>query len=192
VDPVTTWIVVIVVVVVLLIAAALLLPRLRTRRLQEQFGPEYQRTVRSAGEQREAERDLQERAKERKQLEIRPLDPGARDAYAQRWRTVQEQFVDSPVQAVGEADQLVQEVMGQRGYPVGDFEQRARMVSVDHADVVSEYHVAHEISLRNQRGDASTEQLREAMVHYRTLFAELLDGGDSADGRPDSRNEPAR
>jgi hypothetical protein len=189
---VTTWIVVIVVVVVLLIAAAVLVPRMRSRRLQQQFGPEYDRTVDSAGDRRAAERDLRERTQERQELEIRPLDPGARSAYSQRWRSTQERFVDAPGEAVGDADVLVQEVMRERGYPVGDFERQARAVSVDHADVVSEYHAAHEISVANERGQASTEQLREAMVHYRTLFAELLEGGDGAGGRTGSRNEPAQ
>ena len=189
----TTWIVIIVVVVVVLLAAGvLLLPRVRSRRLQQQFGPEYERTVRATGDRREAERDLAGRAEERKELEIRPLDPGARNAYAQRWRLVQERFVDSPMQAVGDADILVEEVTRERGYPVGDFHQQARVVSVDHADVVSEYHAAHEISLLSGRGDASTEQLREAMVHYRTLFSQLLDGGDSAAGRQGDRNQPAQ
>ena len=188
----TTVTVVIVVVVLLLLAAALLVPRMRSRRLQQHFGPEYDRTVDTAGDRRAAERDLEERERERKDLEIRALDPGARSAYSRRWRTVQEQFVDSPDRAVGDADVLVEEVMRERGYPVGDFEQQARVVSVDHADVAAEYHAAHEISLRNQRGEASTEQLREAMVHYRTLFAELLDDGDSASGRSDSRNQPAQ
>jgi len=182
----TTLIIVLVVVVgLLLVAAAVVVPRLRSRRLQQQFGPEYGRTVDTAGDRREAERDLQERAERRKELEIRPLDPGARNAYAQRWRSAQERFVDAPTQAVGNADLLVQEVMRERGYPVGDFEQQARDVSVDHAGVVSEYHAAHEISVLNGRGDASTEQLREAMVHYRALFAELLEEGGS-------RNEPAQ
>jgi hypothetical protein len=107
----------------------------------------------------------------------RACGAGARSAYSRRWRTVQEQFVDSPDRAVGDADVLVEEVMRERGYPVGDFGQQARVVSVDHADVAAEYHAAHEISLRNQRGEASTEQLREAMVRYRTLFAALLDDG---------------
>jgi hypothetical protein len=178
----TAAIIIIVVLVVLLIAGAIIaLPRMRSRRLQEQFGPEYQRTVDSTGDQRAAEKDLHEREQRRKELEIRPLDPGARDAYAQRWRRTQEMFVDAPTDAVGEADALVQQVMGDRGYPVGDFEQQARDVSVDHADVVSEYHAAHEISLLNRRGQATTEQLREAMVHYRTLFTELLQDGNSSD-----------
>jgi hypothetical protein len=190
---VTTVIVVIVVVVVLLAAAAVLaLPRMRRRRLQQQFGPEYERTVQSTGDPRAAEEDLRQREQRRKELEIHPLDPGARNAYAQRWRSTQERFVDAPGQAVGDADTLVQLVMRDRGYPVGDFEQQARDVSVDHADVVSEYHAAHEISQLSDRGNASTEQLREAMVHYRALFAVLLDEGDSSSGRPGSRNEPAQ
>jgi len=187
----TALIVVIVVVVLLLIAAALVVPRMRSRRLQQRFGPEYERTVDSAGDRRAAEQDLQDRTRQREELQIRPLDPGARSAYAQRWRTAQERFVDAPGQAVGDADVLVEEVMRERGYPVGDFEQQARVVSVDHADVVNEYHAAHDISLRNRRGEASTEDLREAMVHYRTLFSELLDGGDPAAGRPGARNQPA-
>jgi hypothetical protein len=185
-------VVIVVVVVLLLVAAALVVPRMRSRRLQQQFGPEYGRTVESAGDQRAAERDLQEREQRRKQMEIRPLDAGARNAYAQRWRSTQERFVDAPNRAVGEADLLVEEVMRERGYPVGDFDQQARDVSVDHADVVSEYHAAHQISELNGQGRATTEQLREAMVHYRTLFARLLDGGDSAAGREETSDQPAR
>jgi hypothetical protein len=188
----TTLIVVIVVVVLLLIGAAVALPAMRRRRLQQQFGPEYQRTVESAGDRRDAEQDLAQRAQRRKELEIRPLDPVARDSYAQRWRHTQERFVDAPTDAVDDADTLVQEVMRERGYPVGDFDQQARDVSVDHADVVSEYHAAHQISLLNVRRQASTEQLREAMVHYRALFAELLDGGGSGTGRTAEKNMPGR
>jgi hypothetical protein len=187
----TAVVVIIVVVALLVIAGAVLVPRMRSRRLQQRFGPEYQRTVESTGDQRAAEQDLADREQRRRKLEIRPLDPGARNAYAQRWRTAQERFVDNPAQAIGEADALVQQVMRERGYPVGDFEQQARDVSVDHGEVVAEYHAAHEVSQLNERGEASTEQLREAMVHYRTLFAELLDGG-SATGREDVRDQPAR
>jgi hypothetical protein len=188
----TVVVVIIVVVALLVIAGAVLVPRMRSRRLQQQFGPEYERTVESSGDQRAAERDLADREQRRKKLEIRPLDPGARNAYSQRWRSAQERFVDNPAQAIGEADALVQQVMRERGYPVGDFEQQARDVSVDHAEVVTEYHAAHEVSQLNERGEASTEQLREAMVHYRTLFAELLEGGDGASGRADQRDQPAR
>jgi hypothetical protein len=177
-------IVVLVVIAVLVIAGALLVPRMRSRQLQQRFGPEYDRTVQSTGDRQAAERDLQERAQRRRELDIRPLDPAARDRYAQRWRQAQERFVDEPDQAVADADALVQEVMRERGYPTGDFEQQARDVSVDHGDVVHEYHAAHELSQLSARGQASTEQLREAMVHYRTLFEELLGEGH--------RREPAR
>jgi hypothetical protein len=187
-----TILIVVIVVVVLLVGAALAVPVLRRRRLQQQFGPEYQRTVQSAGGRREAEQDLTQRAQRRRELEIRPLDPAARDGYAQQWRRTQERFVDAPTEAVDEADALVQQVMGDRGYPVGDFDQQARDVSVDHADVVSEYHAAHEISLLNMRRQASTEQLREAMVHYRALFAELLHDGGSDTGHTAESNRPGR
>jgi hypothetical protein len=186
------WIVIVIIVVVLVIAALVAVPAMRRRRLQQQFGPEYGRTVESTGDRRAAERDLQERTQRRKELEIRPLDPVARDAYFQRWRSTQERFVDAPAQAVDEADTLVQQVMRERGYPVGDFDQQARDVSVDHAGVVTEYHAAHDISQRSARGEASTEQLREAMVHYRTLFAELLDGGDAAADGPRRRDQSAQ
>jgi hypothetical protein len=188
----TTLIVVLVVVaVLLLIGAAVAVPRMRRRRLQQHFGPEYQRTVESAGDRREAEQDLQQRAERRKELEIRPLDPVAREAYAQRWRRTQERFVDAPNEAVDAADTLVQQVMRDRGYPVGDFDQQARDVSVDHADVVSEYRAAHDISVLNAQRQASTEQLREAMVHYRALFAQLLEGGTST-GHTAEENAPGR
>jgi hypothetical protein len=189
----TTMIVVLVVVVILLlIGAALAIPAMRRRRLQEQFGPEYERTVESAGDRREAEQDLQQRAERRKELEIRPLDPAARQAYAQRWRSTQERFVDAPNEAVDDADTLVQQVMRERGYPVGSFDQQARDVSVDHAGVVSEYHAAHEVSLLNAQRQATTEQLREAMVHYRALFAELLEDGGSSAGHTPEETAPGR
>ena len=191
----STWIwVVIAVVVVLLVLAAVALPRMRSRRLQQQFGPEYERTVTSTGDRRAAEQDLHQREQRRREFEIRPLDPGARMAYADRWRSTQERFVDMPAEAVGEADALVQQVMRDRGYPVGDFDQRARDISVDHPAVVTEYHAAHEVSVLNERGQASTEQLREAMVHYRALFADLLDGHGEGDGRNDrtSTNDQPR
>ena len=188
----TVIVIIVVVVVLLLVAAAVVVPRMRSQRLQKQFGPEYRRTVASRGDRGAAEHDLREREQRRKELEIRPLDAGARNAYAQRWRNTQERFVDAPTEAVGDADALVQQVMHDRGYPVGEFEQQARDVSVDHADVVSEYHAAHEISVLNEHGQASTEQLREAMVHYRALFSELLHDGDNPSGLTDPSNEQAR
>lgn len=172
----TTAIVIIVIVVIALVVIGLLLWRQQqSKRMRERFGPEYERTVEEAGDRRAAERDLRDRAQRREQLQIRALDPAARDRYAEEWRQAQARFVDSPHVAVREADVLVARVMQDRGYPVGDFEQQARDISVDHSDVVNEYRAAHDISQRNDQGEASTEDLREAMVHYRALFAELLD-----------------
>jgi hypothetical protein len=147
----------------------------RRRGLQETFGPEYDRTVADAPTRREAESELNERQKRREQLEIRPLDPAARDRHRDDWRRAQEHFVDDPTGAVDEADQLIQTVMRERGYPVDDFERRAADVSVDHPEVVANYRAAHGISIANERGKASTEDLRTAMVHYRSLFEELLE-----------------
>src|SRR5215475_968870 len=143
--------------------------------LQEHFGPEYDRTVADAPSRREAVSELSERQKRREQLEIRPLGPESRDRYASRWHNTQAKFVDEPEEAVGEADRLIQEVMRERGYPVQDFDQRASDLSVDHPEVISNYRAAHGISVANERGKASTEDLRTAMVHYRALFEELLE-----------------
>jgi hypothetical protein len=147
----------------------------RRKGLQESFGPEYDRTVADAPTRREAESDLADRQKRREELEITPLEPEARDRYAAEWRRAQERFVDDPEAAVTDADQLIQEVMRERGYPVQDFDQRAADVSVDHPEVVSNYRAAHGISTANERGKATTEDLRTAMVHYRALFVELLE-----------------
>ena len=170
----TEWIILIVVVLLALAVAGYLFGQARKRKeLQSRFGPEYDRTVESTG-RRDGERELAERAERRKQLDIRPLPADERRAFAERWRATQEDFVDRPGAAVRSADVLVAEVMRRRGYPVGDFDQMARDVSVDHADVVQEYRAAHDISELNDREQASTEQLRQAMVHYRALFTELL------------------
>jgi hypothetical protein len=147
----------------------------RRKGLQERFGSEYDHAVADAPNRREAEADLSEREKRREELEIRPLEPGARDRYAEHWRKAQEHFVDDPPEAVGEADRLIQQVMRERGYPVDDFDQRAADLSVDHPEVISNYRAAHGISIANDRGKASTEDLRTAMVHYRALFIELLE-----------------
>ncbi len=158
----------------LLIAWSALAAR-RRRGLQESFGPEYDRTVADAPTRREAESKLAERRKQRELLDVEPLEPAARERYADEWHRTQEHFVDDPAEAVGQADRLIQEVMRERGYPVEDFDQRAADVSVDHPEVVSNYRAAHGISTANARGKASTEDLRTAMVHYRSLFAELLE-----------------
>ena len=147
----------------------------RRRGLRETFGPEYDRTVADAPTRREAESELSERRKRREELDVKPLEPAAQERYRGEWRRAQERFVDDPAAAVGDADRLIQDVMRERGYPVEDFEQRAADVSVDHPEVVANYRAAHGISVANERGKASTEDLRTAMVHYRSLFAELLE-----------------
>ena len=151
--------------------------RRRRERLQRRFGSEYGRMVEMAGSRRSAESELVAREKRRERLDIRPLEPQSRDEFARHWRDTQARFVDEPGPAVEEADGLVIEVMRARGYPVEDFEQREADISVDHAPVVDSYRAAHGTSLAYRHGEASTEDLRQAMVHYRSLFEELLDGG---------------
>jgi hypothetical protein len=174
-------------VIALIVAGIVIARQRRSQQLQEGFGPEYRRTVEERGDRREAEAELQERRERREELDIRPLEPAARDRYAERWQSAQRHFVDEPAPAVGEADSLVMEVMRDRGYPVADdFEQRAADVSVDHPRVVEHYRAAHAISMRATDGRAGTEDLRQAMVHFRALFEDLLepDVAESRD-RPD-------
>jgi hypothetical protein len=168
-------------VVVLAVIAWSALRSRRTRTLREGFGPEYDRTVADAPSKREAEAELAERQKRREQLEIKPLSPEARDRYVESWRLTQAEFVDDPAAAIAKADALIQNVMRERGYPVEDFEQRAADVSVDHPEVVNNYRAAHGISVAHERDKASTEDLRQAMVHYRSLFAELLETREPAE-----------
>ena len=171
---------VIVVLAVALIAAIgvavwMYMQKRRTETLRSAFGPEYERAVHEHRDQREAERELEQRRERVEQLHIQALPAAERDRFAARWRSVQAQFVDDPNDATGEADDLVGEVMRARGYPVGDFEQRAADVSVHHPHVVEHYRAAHVIALRNQRDGVETEDLRQAMVHYRALFEDLLE-----------------
>jgi hypothetical protein len=170
----TVALIIIAVVVVAAIVAFAMYQKRRSERLRDRFGPEYQVAVAETGSRRDAENELAGRESRRAKLDIRPLEPEARDDYASAWEEVQARFVDSPTDAVGRADRLVHQVMRDRGYPMDDFEQQAADVSVDHAAVVSDYRAAHEISLLNDAGDASTEDLRRAMVHYRSLFHDLL------------------
>ena len=167
-------------VVILAVAIALWLymQKQRTKRLRSRFGPEYNRTVRTAGSNKHAERVLEAREKRIQQIEVKPLSDGERDRFARAWEQEQAHFVDQPRDAVNNADRLVIEVMRARGYPMGDFDQRAADVSVDHPVVVENYRIAHDIAVRDRKEPVSTETLREAMIHYRTLFADLLhDGG---------------
>jgi hypothetical protein len=149
--------------------------RQRSARLRRQFGPEYERVVSSAGDRRAAESELRDREQRVKGLEIHQLNVDERERFATRWHEVQSRFVDEPDAAVSDADQLVGEVMSARGYPMADFEQRAADVSVDHPQVVDHYRTAHRIAGRRLDAATDTEELRQAMVHFRALFSELLD-----------------
>ena len=173
------WVLVAVVVVLLAIIGVLVARQQRTRGLKDDFGPEYSRAVAEHGDQRGAERELTSRRRRVSQFEIRPLEPAARERYMDRWGATQRQFVDEPLTAVGEAQRLVQQVMHDRGYPVDDdFEQQAADLSVEHSDLVENYRAANHISAQARNGRASTEQLRQAMVHFRALFADLLAPSD--------------
>jgi hypothetical protein len=174
--PVWAWIVIGVAAALLVVGLLGALRVNRTKRLREGFGPEYDRVVEESDSRREAESELVERRKRREELDIRPLDPAARERYVELWRATQEEFVDDPERATGEADRLVSDVMRDRGYPVDDFERRAGDISVDYPELVVNYRSAHEISLRQGRGEATTEDLRQAMQHFRALFDELLGG----------------
>lgn len=166
---------VVVVIAVLAIVGWLFARKRRTKQLRERFGPEYDRVVRKEGNLRKGEGILEFRAKKREQLQIVPLSDAVRSDFTNRWTRVQSRFVDDPKGAVTDADQLVSEVMHVRGYPVANFEQQAEFISVDHPVVVQNYRAAHDIALRHSQGKASTEDLRKAMVHYRSLFEELLE-----------------
>jgi hypothetical protein len=155
----------------------------KSDQLQEQFGPEYERAVESKGDRSKAESDLAQRAKRHDKLDIRSLSPAARESYERSWKDAQADFVDQPREALANADRLVQEVMRERGYPVDDFEQRAADLSVDHPDVVDNYRSAHTTSTRARSGDASTEDMRRGMQHYRSLFDDLLEKHSGDDGQ---------
>jgi hypothetical protein len=173
-------IIAIVVVVILLVIGGVVVAGIAKRKrdskqLQGRFGPEYDRALEQHGDRKGAEASLKEREQRRERFEVRPLEPEQQEHFKGEWRNVQARFVDAPQQAVRESDHLVKEVMRQRGYPVDDFDQRADDISVDHPHVVENYRSAGAIAERNERGEASTEDLRQATVHYRALFEELLD-----------------
>jgi hypothetical protein len=173
--PVWAW--VLIAVIVVLVAGFFVwqaAARRRTERLRGQFGPEYDRTIGTADSRRDAEAELVAREERRSQLEIRSLTQAAHDRYVERWQVVQSEFVDDPRAAVSTADTLIQSVMGDCGYPVDDFEQRAADISVDHPLVVENYREGHRLAHAERR---STEDLRQAMQHYRALFDELVEPG---------------
>jgi len=174
----TTQIAIVIAVALLIFAAIgiwLAVRKRRTGRLRNQFGgPEYTRAVKEGGSRRQAEAVLDKRAERVESFHIRPLGAGDRARFVESWGRVQARFVDGPGSAVTDADQLLGDVMSIRGYPVSDFEQRAADISVDHPLVIENYRAAHQAALRQTQGQASTEDLRQAMIHYRTLFEELV------------------
>ena len=172
------WTIVAGVVVVALLAVAAWLFSQRKKqsaRLQQRFGPEYGRTVGELGGRTKAESELKAREKRVEQLSITPLAPAEATRFSQAWSALQGRFVDNPKGVVLQADQLVRELMVKRGYPMGHFERRAADISVDHPTVVEHYRAAQAIAARDERGEADTEELRKAVVHYRVLFDEMLD-----------------
>jgi hypothetical protein len=176
----------IIVAAVLVVAAILVARQRRTQRLQDRFGPEYERVVTREGDRRTAESQLTEREKRRRELDIVELDPAARRRHLEAWTATQGKFVDDPAGATREADTLVATVMRERGYPVDDFDRRADDISVDHPKVAEDYRAAHAVSQANERGLATTDDLRQAFVHYRSLFVELLE--PDGDAHPTDRD----
>jgi FtsZ-interacting cell division protein ZipA len=172
------WLWLLIVVAAIVVVSLIVVGAMRSRRsaaLRDRFGPEYERRVSERGDRKATEAELRQVAKRRESLEIRQLSDASRARFSERWQMVQSDFVDQPDRAVAEADALVAEVMRQRGYPVDDFEDRYDMVAVDHPAVAEHYRAAHATFLRNDERMASTDDLRQALLHYRRLFDELLE-----------------
>ena len=167
---------IVLIIVVLVVIAAIVygVQANRRKKLQTTFGPEYDRAVADTGSRTEAEKELRERERRHAELELKPLSPESQAKYAADWEEVQIQFVDNPSEAVGTADELVTRLIAERGYPTHDYQDRLADLSVEHASTLQQYRDAHEISDRSRAGEASTEDLRQALVHYRALFADLL------------------
>lgn len=171
---------IIVVIVIIVAVAAVTATMSRRRRLRERFGPEYDRTVADQQSQRKAEAELASRERRVRNLDIRPLAPAARAEYTAQWASIQERFVDQPAAAVGQAQQLVTAVLSDRGYPTEGFDQILADLSVQHARTLEHYRAAHSISESAATGAGSTEDLRQAMIHYRAMFDDLLTGDADA------------
>ena len=177
-----TWVWIIIAAVAALIVLAVVWSATRAKRsaaLKDTFGREYDRTVEQAGDRREAERELRQRQKQHDELELKPLSAESCARYVRRWQSTQTRFVDDPKGAVAEADTLVQEVMKERGYPMDGFDRRVADISVEHPELVEKYGTAHGIAQASERNEASTEDLRHSVRHYRALFAVLLETDDN-------------
>jgi hypothetical protein len=174
-DLTPTQIAIIVAVIVLVVGAIIVfVQRRRTEKLRTRFGPEYERSIAESGDRRRAEAQLEKRAERVEKYHLRPLAAEDRSRFTEQWDRVQAHFVDAPAGAVAEADQLLGDIMATCGYPMGDFEQRAADISVDHPVVVQNYRAAHDIAIRQAKGQATTEDLRRAMIHYRALFEDIV------------------
>ncbi|WP_055589217.1 hypothetical protein [Peterkaempfera griseoplana] len=173
----TVAVIVVAVIVVAAVVALALRPQLHSRSLRRQFGPEYHRAVAAHGTAKAAEQDLEERLRRRRDLEVRPLSAEARERYRADWTDIQEEFVDTPAQALADADRLIGRVMHDRGYPSDDQDENLAALSVDHARALQGYRRARDVARRAQEGEAGTEEMREAVVNARELFTELVDAG---------------
>jgi hypothetical protein len=175
-DLTPTQVAIIVAVVVVIVGAiiAVYFQRRRSEKLRTRFGPEYERSIAESGDRRRAEAQLEKRAERVEKYHLRSLTAEDRSRFTEQWDRVQAHFVDAPAGAVAEADQLLGDIMATSGYPMGDFEQRAADISVDHPVVVQNYRAAHDIAIRQAKGQATTEDLRRAMIHYRSLFEDLV------------------
>lgn len=172
------WIVITLALIGLVIVGWMAIRKRRSDRLQRRFGREYDHVVRQFGDRAQAESALEDREKRVAGLRIRPLAPEEQTRFSRAWQSAQARFVDDPRRATADADQLVADTMRARGYPIDDFEHRLEDVSVDHPQVIHHYRAAYEIAGRSRRGEATTEDLRKAFVHYRALFDELLGVND--------------
>jgi hypothetical protein len=181
------WVITILVVVALIAIGWVLTRQRNSRRLADRFGPEYRRVVAERGDRAKAEAELRARERRVQRFKIEPLAPADAAYFGDRWDELQTHFVDNPRAVVADADKLVRELMTKRGYPVADFERRAADISVDHPALVENFRAAHAIGVLNERAEASTEQLRKALVYYRDLFAELLEVRDRRPEPPPDR-----
>ena len=181
------------VVVVVALAAWFIYRSRRTAALRDTFGDEYDRTVDTVGGRSKAEAALEERKERVEKLDIRPLTPQERDGFSREWRDVKAVFVNSPVEAVHHADRLLGSIMSARGYPMADFDRRYEDLTVDHGEVARHYRDGHDIVLRHGRGQASTEDLRQAMIHFEALFDDLVNEvPEDMEPRPVRSREPMR
>jgi hypothetical protein len=182
-DTTTITLIVVAVAIALIVGGSLgvIFGRQRTKRLQEKFGPEYERTIHELGDQRQAEHELEARLKHMKALEIRPLSVEEIDRYSSRWQATQTEFVDQPLTAMRKADQLIAEVMQVKGYPVEDFEQQVADISVDYPELVMDYRGLHLIAVKGDEENVSTEEMRQAMLHGRALFENLMKSDENVE-----------